>query len=96
MPINDEMLEGITPDTLERQRELTILTSRLQQCFVGSISSFENHFGVLWGHGLPESRLTDKQKQFLTVWKECRDELFDKGNDLIKAAEKDLGLLSEQ
>lgn len=65
---------------------------RLLTAGIGSIASFEEHFGFMWGHGLPVENRTDSQNQLSLVWKECRDEILDKINREIRSLKSELEL----
>lgn len=64
------------------------METKIKTAFIGALSSFENHFGYLWGHG--EIRLTQEQEQWKEEWQLVRKEILDKGNDQIKLARSDL------
>ena len=57
---------------------------RLQTCFMGSISSVEEKFGYLWGHGKPNDELTRAEKEFLYLWRELREDILNKGNRQLR------------
>mgnify|MGYP000367409347 CR=1 FL=1 len=44
-----------------RARLFKITSTKVRTAFIGALSSFEQNFGELWGHRLPESELTDEQ-----------------------------------
>jgi len=93
----DKMLElrkQIQVDEEEQKKEnmratlMKTVETNIKTAFIGAISSFENTFGYLWGHG--EMKLTEKQQQFRELWAQVRKEVFDKGNDQIKLAKREL------
>jgi hypothetical protein len=60
----------------------------MRTIMIGSISSIEKVFGYLWGYG--NKNLTDNQKKFLELWKSLRQEILDRGNSEIRAAEQEI------
>lgn len=75
--------------SLRKHRALTSTSSRMRKIFIGSLVSFENHFGVLWGHGLDDHELTTDQQKFREVWMACREEILDRGNEQVREHEKE-------
>lgn len=58
---------------------------------IGSIASFEKHFGYLWGHEkYQDEPLTDIEDEFLDLWEKTRTEVLDKGNDQIKQLRRNM------
>lgn len=69
-----------------KKRLATILTTKIKTSFIGSISSIENHFGFLWGHGKPEDELTESEASMREIWEEARANILDNGNTQLRAA----------
>lgn len=57
---------------------------------IGGLSTFEEHFGRLWGHGKEVTDKTDGQLQFMELWERCREEFLDKMNKEIRVLRKKL------
>ena len=69
-----------------KKRLSTIFTTKMKTSFIGAISSCENNFGFLWGHGKPEEDLTDEEQGMKKIWDEARAEILDNGNTQLRAA----------
>lgn len=73
-----------------KQRLLKIIATKIKTSFIGSLDEFEKSFGVLWGHGKHVSELTEEEHEFKKMWDDCRKQILTKGNDQIRAMEKEL------
>lgn len=62
----------------------------MQTSFIGALASFETFFGALWGQGLPESRLSEQQRKWRSVWAECRNSVLNNGNTNLRAVEGEI------
>lgn len=71
-----------------KERLKTIVESKCTTILIGTLAAFERKFGKSWGVG--SSILSEKQKAILTLWKECRKEVLDKGNANIRDLGKEL------
>ena len=69
-----------------KKRLTNILSTKIKTSFIGSISSIENHFGFLWGHGKPEEELTDSEASMREIWENARANILDNGNTQLRAA----------
>lgn len=69
-----------------KKRLTNILTTKIKTSFIGSISSIENHFGFLWGHGKPEEELTESEASMREIWENARASILDNGNTQLRAA----------
>jgi len=74
-----------------RARLFKITSTKVRTAFIGALSSFEQNFGELWGHRLPESELTDEQLEWKQLWEECRTAVLNNGNHQIRAVENEMG-----
>lgn len=57
---------------------------------IGCVDSVEKFFGMVWGHGKPESEKTEQEKEWFKIWQDCRKEMMDKGNHERRSAQKEL------
>lgn len=62
--------------------------ARIKTTMIGAISSIEDHFGSLWGHG--NENLTEDQKRLKFIFEELRKEILDKGNNQLRGIDSDL------
>jgi len=69
-----------------KKRLSIIFTTKMKTSFIGAISSCENNFGFLWGHGKSEEDLTDEEQAMRQTWDEARAEILDNGNTQLRAA----------
>lgn len=74
-----------------KQRLENNLKEKFETIIIGSLSTFEEEFGYLWGHGLDYNKLSSEQKEFREIWKEVRTKILDKGNSKARAAINELG-----
>ena len=68
-----------------KKRLSSIITTKMKTSFIGAISSCENHFGFLWGHGKDDVELTEKELSAKEVWENLRAEILDNGNTQLRA-----------
>lgn len=68
----------------------SILRKKVTTSFVGAIAKFEEKFGRLWGHGLPLSECTERQREVRDIWQQCRTEVFDLGNAQLGGLDSEL------
>lgn len=70
-----------------------IAKKKFTTCFIFAISEFEKVWGQeLWGHGLPEDKLTDKQKSNRKRWEQVRRDILDKGNGQLRGFESEIDI----
>ena len=66
---------------------------KFKTCFVFAIAEFEKVFGLdLWGHGLPDDKLTDIQRANKERWQNVRTNILNKGNTQARAMEAEFDL----
>jgi len=73
-----------------RKRLDKIITTKMRTTFIGALQSFEDYFGVLWGHGLAEEELTEEQMAFRDIWDQTRTEILNKSNGQLRALKTEL------
>lgn len=67
------------------------IKKKITTTMIGALSSFEKRFGKLWGIDRPEDEdLTPQEERFLNIWLEVREEILDRGNAQIGAAQANL------
>ncbi len=67
------------------------IKKKITTTMIGALSSFEKRFGRLWGIDKPdEEELTQQEQRFLDIWLEVREEILDRGNAQIGAAQANL------
>ncbi len=67
------------------------IKKKITTTMIGALSSFEKRFGKLWGMDVEnEEDLTPQQQKFLSIWLEVREEILDRGNAQIGAAQANL------
>lgn len=69
-----------------KKRLSNIVSTKIKTSFIGSISSYENNFGFLWGHGKSEDELTETELNMREIWEGVRSEILDNGNAQLRAA----------
>lgn len=74
-----------------KKRLGTIIGTKIKTSFIGAISSCENNFGFLWGHGKNEEELTEEEISMKEIWEEIRTEILDNGNTQLRAASNEIG-----
>jgi len=78
---NEKRYEAHSKNTLKRHMETKFRTT-----MIGALSKFEKIFGDLWGHGLPDSDLSETQRKFKEKWQLARTEILNNGNNQMRAA----------
>jgi hypothetical protein len=85
---NESQIRG---DSLSRLR--TIANRKFRTCFIFPIAEFEKVFGLeIWGHGLPEERLTPQQRANRQRWELVRTSILNNGNTQSRALQAELEL----
>ena len=72
----------------QRAKEIlhAILTKRVQTSYIFALAEIERTFGYLWGIDIEdESQLTEQQKQFYEMFLRLRKNIFDNGNNQLRA-----------
>jgi len=81
--INDSKMNR---DKKNKDRFKNICRKKFQTCFIFPIAEFEETFGKeLWGNGLQDNELTEKQKLNKIKWDRLRKNVLDKGNSQLRA-----------
>ena len=68
------------------------IQSKMKTLMIGTISRFEKFFGELWGHEMKEEQCSPEQLQEYETWQQCRDEILNNGNKLIRQMSSELDL----
>ena len=82
----------------ERQKEefnarlKEIIGKKIMTTMMASVSAFETDFGTIWGQGIPESELTDGQRQWRQIWNACRKSIMDTGNRQKRNASTEISM----
>lgn len=63
-----------------RDKVKKVAATKVETTMVYPLSQFEEVFGAIWGHGVPEEQLTDGQRQHRALWNSCREKILDNGN----------------
>ena len=63
-----------------KKRLLNILKKKFDTTIIGSLAAFEENFGHIWGHNLPEDELTEDQLMYRDIWEATRTQILDNGN----------------
>lgn len=71
-----------------------ISRTKFNTCFIYALDQFEKTFGLLWGHGLPEDKLSDDHKANRILWDLVRKKILDKGNTQARALGMEIDLHS--
>lgn len=70
------------------------LRKKLLTSGVGALATFEEFFGYLWGQGRPMEELAESERQFLELYQNVRDAVFDNVNAQIRGMNAELNLHS--
>jgi hypothetical protein len=73
-----------------RKRLDKIVSTKVRTTFIGALAAFEDEFGFLWGHDLPEDQLTVEQQSMLELWKNVRTIVLDNGNTQLRAVKSEI------
>jgi hypothetical protein len=65
---------------------------KITTTMIGALDSFEKRFGRLWGQDKNEEDITEQEDRFYQIWSEVREEILDRGNAQIGAANKELDM----
>lgn len=71
-----------------KKRLISIIEKKFKTTMIGSLATFEETFGYLWGHG--EQSLSEEQAEFRRMWDEVRTEILNKGNNQLRAAQDEI------
>jgi len=69
-------------DRLNRSKNklARLAEKRFKTTFVGALSEFEQGFGHIWKHGIPEEELTDEEYDNRKIWENIRNNILNKSN----------------
>ena len=81
----DEVVQKRHFNDQSRRRLSTILRKKLQTTFIGALDKFEKEFGHIWGHGKPETSLTDREIRWREIWEETRTGVLNNGNNQLRS-----------
>lgn len=68
-----------------KKRLSNIVSTKIKTSFIGAISSCEEHFGFLWGHGKEEQDLDENESAMRDIWENARANILDNGNTQLRA-----------
>ena len=57
---------------------------------IGAISTFEEAFGFLWGHGSSDDKLSEEEEIMKEVWEKTRTAILNNGNNQIRSAKNEI------
>jgi hypothetical protein len=81
----------IVQDSRDRLKKIS--NKKFRTCFIFALAEFENTFGFdLWGHNLPENKITPEQKANRIRWDQVRKNILDKGNTQSRALGMEIDL----
>jgi len=63
---------------------------KMETCYIGIISLFEEKFGSIWGHGLKDMDRSEKQLKNKKVWDSCRQQILDHANKERRGLHKEI------
>lgn len=66
------------------------IEKKFRTTFIGALSAFEDAFGEVWGHRLPEHELTDEQYRRRRLWEQVRTTVLNNGNNQLRAAQSEI------
>lgn len=76
-----------------RDRLKKIAHKKFRTCFIFALAEFEDMFGFeLWGHNLPEDKITSEQRINRAHWEQVRKSILDKGNTQSRALGMEIDL----
>ena len=73
-----------------KKRLSNIVSTKIRTSFIGAISTCEEHFGFLWGHGKEEASLDDNELAMKEIWENVRASILDNGNTQLRATINEL------
>ncbi len=69
-----------------KKRLSNIISTKIKTSFIGAISSCENNFGFLWGHGKADEDLSENEEAMKEIWETVRAAILDNGNTQLRAS----------
>jgi len=73
-----------------RRRLDKIVSTKIRTAFIGALAAFEEEFGFLWGHDIPEDQLTGEQKEMRELWNTARTNVLNNGNTQLRAVRNEI------
>ena len=73
-----------------KRRLLNTVKKKFDTTIIGALAAFEEQFGELWGHGIPEENLDEDQIYWKEAWAEARAKILDNGNANLRAAQNEI------
>ena len=73
-----------------KKRLEKIVSTKIRTAFIGAISTFEEAFGFLWGHGSNNDKLTEEEEIMKEVWEKTRTTILNNGNNQIRSAKNEI------
>lgn len=73
-----------------KKRLLNNIKRKFDTTIIGSLATFENIFGYLWGHGKDYDDLTEQEQEFRDMWNDARSQILDKGNFNLRTAQSEI------
>ncbi len=73
-----------------RRRLDKIIGTKVRTAFIGALAAFEEEFGFLWGHNVPEDELTQTQIDMYELWERARTNVLNNGNTQLRAVRNEI------
>tara|TARA_R100000656_G_scaffold59835_1_gene46530 strand:+ start:695 stop:1069 length:375 start_codon:yes stop_codon:yes gene_type:complete len=73
-----------------KRRLLNAIKKKFDTTIIGSLATFEEKFGELWGHGIPLTELDEDQLYWREVWADARSKILDNGNANLRASQNEI------
>jgi hypothetical protein len=75
-----------------RARLKKIIGKKFDTTMIYPLSQIEAAFGHLWGHGKPDSSLSNEEIMYKRKWDECRTNILNNGNQQKRNAYTELDM----
>jgi hypothetical protein len=82
--------------TYSKKSLLDNVQKKFTTTMIGALDIFEKLFGHLWGHGKPESALTQEEKEYRHDWEDARAAILNNGNNQARGAMDEISQHSVQ
>ena len=79
--VNEERVKSYS-----KRQLLEKISRKFKTTMIGSLASFEEFFGDLWGHGKNKADLTEEELKYREIWEEARTAVLNKGNSCLRGA----------
>jgi len=73
-----------------RKRLDKIVSTKIRTAFIGALAAFEEEFGFLWGHELPEEKLTTEHQRMFDLWERVRTAVLNNGNTQLRSVRNEI------